>query len=204
MLLSLSFGAQAGLIDNGLTTIDDVSGLEWLDLTETAGLSIADVEAGAGGFIADGWSVANLNQICSLFGNVTSFDEEDCNTEYRNGTLSASGTNYLFGPDASVTPIISLLGNVGGNNWTLGTFDASLVGYSGYACLYEGTGGGCASTGAPGGFVLDNYFSNANFNWSAAGVYLVKGASVPTPATLAIFGLGMIAFGFRRKGQIKA
>ena len=48
-------------------TVDTETGLEWLDLTETVGLSYAQVEAGAGGFVADGWRHATVHEVCDLF-----------------------------------------------------------------------------------------------------------------------------------------
>lgn len=66
--LSLVCGgaARAALIDQGNITHDTVSHLEWLDLTETLGLSYEDIAAGAGGFLADGWSFATTADVCGL------------------------------------------------------------------------------------------------------------------------------------------
>lgn len=53
---------------DGLVTRDTVAGLDWLDLPETLGLSVDDVQAGAGGYLTAGWSVATTAQVCGLFG----------------------------------------------------------------------------------------------------------------------------------------
>ena len=45
-------------IDNGYTTIDTTSGLEWLDLTLTQGVSAQDVLNGFGGYVDAGWTFA--------------------------------------------------------------------------------------------------------------------------------------------------
>ena len=45
LLLGLSFSATASLIDNGSFTTDPDSGLDWLDLSETAGLSWQQAKA---------------------------------------------------------------------------------------------------------------------------------------------------------------
>src|SRR5210317_2042170 len=125
-LLFLSLGAQAGLIDQGITTLDDVSGLEWLDLTETLDLSVASIQSGAGGFLAAGWSVAGLSEICSLYGNIDSFDGAACAAGFRNSHhYNSTGTSYRFGPDASIPAIVDLLGDTWVSRtptWTLGTF----------------------------------------------------------------------------------
>lgn len=41
-------------------TFDTDTGLSWLDVTESVGLSYADVEAGAGGFVTEGWRHATI------------------------------------------------------------------------------------------------------------------------------------------------
>jgi len=43
MLSAMASVVNAALIDNGITTLDDVTGLEWLDITETTGLSYNQV-----------------------------------------------------------------------------------------------------------------------------------------------------------------
>jgi len=70
-LLALPAAAELLEIDlaapgDGLVTRDTATALDWLDLTESAGLSFADVEAGAGGFTADGWRYATEAEVCSF------------------------------------------------------------------------------------------------------------------------------------------
>ena len=67
------------LIDNGATTIDTASGLEWLDLTFTQGVIAQDVLAGFGGYIAAGWTFATIDQVCGLLGALGD-DTTDCTT----------------------------------------------------------------------------------------------------------------------------
>ena len=73
-LYLLSFNASAALIDNGLTTTDDNTGLIWLDLTQTLGLSYEYVisETAAGGQF-DGYRVATKDEfsnfIAAYYGN---------------------------------------------------------------------------------------------------------------------------------------
>jgi hypothetical protein len=47
-------------------TRDTVSGLDWLDATETIGLTYDDVAAGAGGWAGDGWRPATTSEVCGL------------------------------------------------------------------------------------------------------------------------------------------
>lgn len=72
-------GCPSTLIDNGSTTIDTSSGLEWLDLTSTQGISAQEVLAGYDGYIAAGWSFATVEQVCGLFGTLGD-DTTGCTT----------------------------------------------------------------------------------------------------------------------------
>ena len=69
--------AQAALVEidlntpgDGLVTRDTETRLDWLDLTESTNLSFDQVEAGAGGFISDGWRHATGAEVCALFASV--------------------------------------------------------------------------------------------------------------------------------------
>lgn len=65
-------GARAALIEadldpgDGLLTQDTDTGLVWLDVTATIGLSYDEVEAGAGDWIARGFRHASFAEICDL------------------------------------------------------------------------------------------------------------------------------------------
>lgn len=72
--LGLAAPAPAALIvvdlvapGDGLVTRDTASGLDWLDVTETRGVTFDAVEAGAGGWIAAGWRHATGAEVCALF-----------------------------------------------------------------------------------------------------------------------------------------
>ncbi len=55
--------AQGG---DGLLTFDQLSGLEWLDLTETQGLSFDALESDPQGFLSQGWRPARAAEVCAL------------------------------------------------------------------------------------------------------------------------------------------
>lgn len=57
---------------DGLVTLDTESGLEWLDVTLTAGLSWAEIEATGGGYFAQGWRLAQRPEVEALWGRFTS------------------------------------------------------------------------------------------------------------------------------------
>lgn len=48
-------------------TLDTTTGIEWLDLQLTTGLSIADIDGGAGGWHAQGWRHASADEVCDLY-----------------------------------------------------------------------------------------------------------------------------------------
>jgi hypothetical protein len=53
--------------DGAYITHDTISGLYWLNLHETTGLSFDAIQAGAGGYLADGWRYATVSEVCDLF-----------------------------------------------------------------------------------------------------------------------------------------
>jgi hypothetical protein len=81
ILLLVSVQAGAAIINASNTNTEydkgvfaDLQGLEWLTLDETKGQSRISIESGYGGFFADGWRYATLeetgNLILSLWGGV--------------------------------------------------------------------------------------------------------------------------------------
>lgn len=74
MISLLALPASADLIEqdlfaagDALLTLDDVSGLRWLDLTETTGISMDDIEADVGGWASRGFRHASTSEIYDLF-----------------------------------------------------------------------------------------------------------------------------------------
>lgn len=66
--LTLSTSVSAALIDNGTYTTDDVTGLEWLDLTQTTSMSFDDVNTQlASGGTLQNWRWATEDEISSFF-----------------------------------------------------------------------------------------------------------------------------------------
>lgn len=96
--------AQATLISqdlksagDGLLTYDSRTGLYWLDLTETTGLSANDILSGAGGWIQS-FRYANYNEVTDLFRSFGMvYDFKYSEREYQpamafNALLNTSGT----------------------------------------------------------------------------------------------------------------
>jgi hypothetical protein len=73
-VMAVTTAARADLLErdvNGpgdaLLTFDEASGLEWLDLPLTTGLSTSAVLAGAGGWIGRGFRYATTDEVHALF-----------------------------------------------------------------------------------------------------------------------------------------
>lgn len=65
--LAFSLTANAALIDNGVYTSDTASGLDWLDLTETRGLSYFDVVSNIeNGGSFSGWRYATIEELSAV------------------------------------------------------------------------------------------------------------------------------------------
>ncbi len=54
-------------VDGFNLTRDTTTGLEWLDLTLTKGLSYDDIASGAGGFLSAGFRIATTSEVATLF-----------------------------------------------------------------------------------------------------------------------------------------
>ena len=104
-MMGMVGAAQATLIDNGTTTIDDATNFEWLDLTQTTDLSYNEVQATS--FVtSDGYHIATGAELCGLFGSLGDTIAATCATQGSDtGGLSA----------ANAATLVALLGS------TLGT-----------------------------------------------------------------------------------
>ncbi len=65
-LCSLS-PANAAFLDHGTYSTDSNTGLAWLDVTQTAGISFSDMQNGAGGWLSSGWRYATGLEVSNLF-----------------------------------------------------------------------------------------------------------------------------------------
>jgi len=77
LLASASGRASAALIDldlaspgDQLVTRDTETGLDWLDLTLTTDLTVAEIVNGAGGWLAGGWRYATPSEVLTLWSNL--------------------------------------------------------------------------------------------------------------------------------------
>ena len=186
--------SHAALIDNGGSTIDSDTGLEWLDLTATVGQGYNDIIGGFGGYAAAGYVHATTSQLCTLWSNAgAGLPGCTSSTEKLTGSISQASADHitgLFGDTTISNDIFS----------SLGIFDGGQIGsgFIGLGCIEAGERGAC-SLGPP--------FAERDLQWAYltdssgnAGNWLVRDAVVPIPSAVWLFGSGLLGLiGFARR-----
>ena len=164
-LVMCSCMVNAALIDNGDTTTDTDTGLIWLDLTETIGLSVHDFLADTGGYLSSGWSLALGSQVDTLFVNAGAPDPSDA---------------------AVIDLLLSLLGQTGENDGAFGQGFADNGSGTFSLPLYWAWNNRPAINGS------ENccYPPERAEVW--LGLYLVMPTVIPLPAAVWLFGSGLI------------
>ena len=176
----------------GSITTDDVSGLEWLDLTLSVGRNYADVSSqfGVGGDFAS-WRYATVAEITEFFTNA-------------GGTapytfLHSQGVNATW---------VTLLQDYWGVTNTFGDYNES------YALTGDAAGNGRVYSGLNDG-IPSNFTDVAVSVWTTwpenvgrpdLASALVRPSAVPVPAAIWLFGtalIGLVGFG-KRKPRIAA
>lgn len=183
-LLALSLFSGNGnaiLIDNGSSMIDTGTGLEWLDLTETQGLSWNVAEASTY-VTVDGYVHATIVQVETLFLNA--------------GFLSTNNVNNPLNDPAANTLLDFL-----GCTQFCGTVNATGRGFADYNGTFtvrpnyhtSGLGAGAAT--------VSLFSNNLDLIDSTAGHFLVRAATVPEPSLLALLSLGLIGMGVANRSR---
>lgn len=198
-ILAISmFGANANaaLVDSGMSMIDTSTNLQWLDLTQTVGLTIN--QALASTFVTtQGYVYATVAQVTTLFNNA--------------GFLSTNNSNNTANDPAALS-LLSLLGctqncasppkfNTGrGFAYNAAASTSTIDWYSRPNYHFGPLGSGAA--------VISLQTTNKNLVDATSGHFLVRAYNnvnvVPIPAALPLFASALVVLGFvaRRRRRV--
>jgi len=196
LLLAFVSSANASIVDNGIHTTDTNTGLDWLDLTETIGMSYNQVtnQFDVGGRF-EGYQYATGAQVNTLISNYTGI------------ATFGTGLNYFFETPIGIDGLVQLLGNTYITNTTN---DPDLINFSfGITGDTQATGNYFAA------IILDRVEAGVGFNdfsrtqdsvfqsdaqRSTLGSFLVRTASVPESSSLMFLIFGLLGlFGVARR-----
>jgi len=188
-MAGLQGAAAATLVDNGTTTLDSNTNLDWLDLNQTLGYSYNQVITNSGvNFIAEGWRYATAAELGQLF---TDAGGSGTYNEDTNSSTIASNPTW-----AAAALLADLLGS--GHNDTY---------FSGAAILADVVLGDFQQTGrflaydVGGGTFHADLHTNDGFvpRDQSYDSFLVRNhvvATTPIPASLLMLATGLAALGF--------
>lgn len=183
---TLAFNANAAIVDNGTYTTDTATGLDWLDLTATAGMSYNQVtaELGAGGLF-EGWTYATRAQVSGFW------DAFGGDSNYYNGwSTQNNGLFDVMAPlvgDLYCTASACTPGD-GLSKWITGGLSAK--GYKEIALSADLATVSQAAT--------EDYFTPG---WNSirttdvapdTGSALIRVSAIPVPAAVWLFGSGLL------------
>jgi hypothetical protein len=216
-LASMSASAQLIPTDwkstgDKLATLDESTGIEWLDLTQTDGMSI-DTAEGLLSSRFEGWRLPTRSEVTQLM--VNAFPSQ---ASYMQGSLGQGFTNRTTDNEADNFRLLFGTTQVSSTHETTRGLFKNDPGVQ-YSVLMSGSYDRKSD---------DFVALHSNYNWvnetsyasSTYGVYLVSDggttqsslndpslnannanapSNVPLPATAALLGLGLLGFGARRK-----
>jgi hypothetical protein len=169
--------ASALISDNGASAIDSDTGLEWLDLTQTQGQTIATVQSSAL-ITTDGWAWATTAQVATLFTNA--------------GFLTTDNTNNPAN-DAAAALLLDVLGCT----QFCGTVNATGRGFADNGSPWFSRPNYHTSGLGAGAAVISLQTTNVDLADSTAGHFLVR--AIPEPGTALLVSTGLLMFGVRRR-----
>lgn len=177
-ILALS-NASAALMDSGTSMVDTTTNLEWLDLTQTQGMTLNQVQSSSL-ILTDGWVYATAAQVTTLFDNA--------------GFLSTNNVNNVGNDPAALL----LLGALGCTQFC-GTVNATGRGFADNGSPWftrpnyhtSGLGAGAA--------IISLQTQNLDLADTTAGHFLIR--AIPEPSTALLMGLGLTSLAAARRRQ---
>lgn len=181
----ISVGWKTG--GDNLLTIDSATNLQWLDLSQTFGMTVAQVvgQLGAGQQFS-GFQLATATQVHGLMGNA------GLPFSTSTGTISTASADILEA-HALTTLLSDTLGPAYGSNFygSRGLLDDNGINRMIGFYVTSGTS------------LRNEYFGTSSKVGS--GVWLVRQAlpegQIPEPTSLALLGLGLAALAFRHRNR---
>lgn len=180
VILSYSSNAHATLVDNGITTVDTDTGLEWLDLTETYDMTVAQVipELAPAGLFA-GYRLAVIAEVHELMTNA--------------GLPVSTIINGIVSTDIQdiieANALTALLGNT-----ITPQYGSRYIGARGH--LIDGNQDRVVGFYSRDQSNLYHDYFTGQPHWPGTGVWLVRSVDVPEPGPFALIILGLAGFVF--------
>ena len=198
--LAIPIEVDAALIEldlfssgDGLITQDTETGLEWLDLTSTLNLSITDILSDVGGWKSLGFEHATIEQVTDLFlhsdlGNVIIYP-----LHYPDGYPTTGypiSSQNLIGAQSLLTLM--------GTTWVHTTGNPYRIGGLGLVLSETAPGGatnasyGTNTEQTEGFFFVPDGQTHFADKHPTKGNFLVRTSAVPIPASVWLFGSGLL------------
>lgn len=188
----LTLPAQAELLNadwhspnDRLITQDTETGLEWLDLSQTNGMSIAVVQAHLDTTFA-GWRLPSRSEVTGLMNSALG---DEGNTPFK-----VDQHHAYFGrfERQQLSSVRNQFGDTGGRSYGLYLNDQPELG--GAEVLWSGI------YGDDWAYHNSDFWADSNSAASGWGVFLVKGeAAVPGPLGIGLLSLGLLGLAGRRE-----